>query len=184
MSSLTIGLFLLSCAFLSRACAPDHSAPALWSLSASAALVAFIVEPRAFSEVTLWAAAGVCVWVLDRSDTKTDLLFAGIAGFLIGASAPYLALFVDEHVPSPTAIAAASVMFFALVAGFALARFSGGAMALVASALPLGIFGSVALGAGTVLAGAAAVMLGRAQAPISATALLVLPALGFIGGVE
>ena len=153
----------------------------LWVLCAFAALAVFIVAPRAFAEVRLWAGGAAILWLFDQTDTKSDLVFAGIAGFLIGASAPYLQFGLNGVLVVPGGTGAALAVVIALIAGLMLARMSGAAMAIAAAALPIGLFVSTGIGVGILLAAMIAVKCGQVQ-PLMATVLLLLvPAVNFLG---
>jgi hypothetical protein len=151
----------------------EHMGQTLWVLCGCAALAVFIFEPRAFVEVTLWAGGAAILWLFDQSERKSDTVLAGIAGFLIGASAPYLQFGFSGILAVPGGTGAALTMVIALIAGSVLARISGAAMAIAAAALPIGLFVSTGTGVGILLAAMIAVKCGQVQ-PSMATALLLL----------
>ncbi|KQI70747.1 hypothetical protein AN191_16335 [Loktanella sp. 5RATIMAR09] len=184
MSSLSIGLFGLSCAFFWRSWMQERMGQTLWVLCGCAALAVFMIAPRPFVEVTLWAGGAAMLWLFDQTDTKSDLVFAGIAGFLIGASAPYLQFGLNGVFVVPVGTGVALAIVIALIAGLMLAHVSGAAMAIAAAALPTGLFVSTVIGVGILLAAMIAVKCGQVQ-PLKATVLLLLvPVVNFFGGVN
>lgn len=112
MSSLTLGLIGVAYAFVFDIRLLSRVALVVWFVCLAACLVVFLGNPPAFVDVTFWAAACAAVWAIERGGRRPALLFAGIAGFLIGASAPFVAVFADPYLPDP----AAAIVFTWVVA--------------------------------------------------------------------
>lgn len=184
MSGLTIGLAGVAAAFVTRALGQVRLGDILWLVAACAALVVFVGDPRPFAEMTIWAAASAIIWFADTSRAKPAIICSGVAGFLVGAGAPYLALALGDNLAGLPDLSGVLVAVLAVLAGLVLAGGSGGAVVLLAAGLPLGLFAlpvsATALVAGVVMAQ----VLSARQGFWAAAVLLLLPFIGFLGGME
>lgn len=183
MTGLTIGLYGLSAAVLTRALAWPLAGQLAWSLAAVTGLTVFLAAPRPFAEVAVWAATCLALWVADRSEHKGDLLAAALAGGLIAATSPWLGLVTEGRHGLPAGTAEALGMALALTVGAALAAVPGAALALVTGALPLGLLANPAVATGIVCLSLVVGLGARQRQPMIALLLFPIPVLAFLGGM-
>lgn len=181
MPGLTIGLAGVSAAFMTQAVARGHFEQFFWAVATCAALVVFVGDPLPFNQVTIWAGAAAVVWFLDNGGAKPAIFFGGVAGFLIGSSAPYLAFAFGDGFAVLLEIPTVLVALGSACAGLWLAGVWGGAMAILAAALPLGLYAQPATAAAVLLGIWLSLILSRRSGRAASALLLFLPFLGFLG---
>ena len=184
MPGLTIGLAGVSAAFVTLAVAQGRFGQFFWAVATSSALLVFLGDPGPFNQVTVWAAAAVVIWFLENADAKPSILSSGVAGFLIGSAAPYLAFALGDVFAALPEAPTVLVTLGSACAGLVLAGVWGGAMAVLAAALPLGIYAQPATAGGLISGVLVSLILSRRSGPGAAMLLLFLPFLGFLGGLE
>lgn len=184
MISLAAGLISVSAAYLTWSVRLARMAETLWTMAAAGAVTVFLMRPNPFPEVAIWAAITFAVCVLDGRDTRgAQLVYAGITGFLLGHTNPYLHQFLTEHAPTGTEGAPYVIVAVTLASGLALAGISGASVALAAYTLALGTIGTPVIGGAILSLCILAVVAGRARVALPALALLTLPSLELIGQI-
>lgn len=184
MPGLTVGLASVSAAFVARAVAQGRFDSVFWAVATCAALVMFLDNPRPFDQVTVWAVAAVVVWFLENGSAKIAILCGGVAGFLIGSAAPYLAFSLGGGFAGFPELSTVLVALGAVGTGLALAGAPGGAMGVLAAALSLGQF-ALPITALVLIAGVwMSLILSWRSDGVAAALLLFLPFVGFLGGLE
>lgn len=184
MTGLSLGLFGLSTAMLLDALTLRRAGQLSWLLAALAGLAVFIAAPAPHAEVAVWALASLLLWSIDRTDRPTGQLAAALSGYLVGDSAPWIALPLDGPLQLPHGAAEALAMALALLVGAALAGPPGALSAAITAALPLGLFADLQTGSallGIVLLTAAGL---RGQVAMISGVLLLIPLLAFLGGAR
>ncbi|MCF2872053.1 hypothetical protein L0664_13340 [Octadecabacter sp. G9-8] len=184
MSSLTLGLIGVAYAFVFDIRFFSRVAQVVWLVCVVACLVVFLSNPPPFVDVTFWAVACAGVWALARSGHRPALMFAGVAGFLIGASAPFVAVFADPYLPDPATAAVVCAWLVAVMCGAVLAGPSGGALALMSGGLVLGCFGlSLTISTALAIVAPVAAYFGRRHAGFAVTGLALVPVFFALGGL-
>lgn len=182
MIPLAAGLIGVSTAYLTCSLRLTRMAGTLWTMASAGAVTVFLIHPNPFPEVAIWAAITFAVCVLDGRDTHgAQLVYAGITGFLLGHTNPYLHQFLTEHAPAFTEGAPYVIVAVTLASGLALAGISGAAVALAACTLALGAIGTPVISGAIPSLCILAVVAGRARVALPALALLTLPSLDLIG---
>lgn len=182
MIPLAAGLIGVSAAYLTCSLRLTRMAEALWTMASAGAVTVFLIHPNPFPEVAIWAAITFAVCVLDGRDSRgAQLVYAGITGFLLGHTNPYLHHFLTENAPTFTAGVPYVVVAVTLASGLALTGISGAAAALAACTLALGTIGTPVIGGAILSLCILAVVAGRARVALPALALLTLPSLDLIG---
>ena len=184
MTSLAFGLFGLAIAFLGASRLRGPGTLTIWFACAAAALTVFLAQPRSFVEVALWAvtAGGLCLLVRGRTAADETLVFAAIAGWLIGAVAPHVGASLDQVSSLPDRVPGVLVLVVAMATGLAFGSIATAALAALSCALSLGLLVPAmpaALLVGLLLAAAA--MSARAFRP-AVLCLLLVPVTATIGG--
>lgn len=182
MIPLAFGLISLSTAYLTWSLRLARMAETLWAMAAAGAVTVFLIRPNPFPEVAIWAAITFAVCVLDGRETRgAQLVYAGITGFLLGHTPPYLHQFLTEHAPTFTAGVPYVVVAMTLASGLTLAGISCASVALAACTLALGTIGTPVIGGAILSLCILAVVAGRARVALPVLALLTLPSLDLIG---
>lgn len=184
MPVLTIGLAGVSAAFVTRAVAQERFGQFFWAVATCAALLVFLSDPCPFNEVTVWAGAAAVVWFLDNGGAKPAILSGGVAGFLIGSAAPYLAFALGDGFAALPELPTVLVALGSACAGLVLAGVWGGAMAVLAAALPPGLYAQPATAVALISCVWLSLILSRRSGPAAVALLLFFPFLGFLGGLE
>lgn len=182
MIPLALGLISVSAAFLTCSLRLACMAETLWAVGAAGAVSVFLIRPNPFPEVAIWAAITFAICVLDGRETRgVQLFYAGITGFLLGHTNPYLYQFLTEYAPTAAEAAPYMIVALTLTSGLALAGISGASVAMAACTLALGAIGTPVIGGGILSLCILAVVAGRARVALPALALLTLPSLDLIG---
>lgn len=185
MLGLTIGLAGVSAAFVTQAVAEGRFGQFFWAVATCAALVVFLGNPRPFNQVTVWAVASVVVWfIANGGANKPAILCGGVAGFLIGSAAPYLAFALADGFAVLPELSTVLVGLGSACAGLLLTGVWGGAMAVLAAALPLGLYAQPATAVALILGVWLSLILSLRSGRAATALLMFLPFLGFLRGLE
>lgn len=175
MSGVTLGLLGLSAKLLFRVDLQGRAAQVLWAICGVGCAFAFSSIRPDFADVMVWALAAAAIWGVDRCEDKPRLLFACLAGVLVGAVAPFVALLATPYVPAPGALALGLVVMSATLCGTVLAGVSGAAMGVISALVGVGSLAPLALGGAVAAVAVAVAAVSQSRPSFGLAALLLIP---------